>query len=112
MDIYGIIDSLRKNTGNNDLLKKLADILEKHVRFEERELFNYLQANVPESTLLEIASLLRSRKHEPDSAWSDAFRESFRCYMDLQARYDPVENNFDYEILYLFKHTDDRLLNF
>lgn len=76
MDIYGIIDSLRKNTGNNDLLKKLADILEKHVRFEERELFNYLQANIPESTLLEIASLLRSRKHEPDSAWSDAFRES------------------------------------
>lgn len=68
MDIYGIIDSLRKNTGNNDLLKKLADILEKHVRFEERELFNYLQANIPESTLLEIASLLRSRKHEPDSA--------------------------------------------
>jgi len=57
MDIYGIIDSLRKNTDNTDLLKKLADILEKHVRFEERELFNYLQANIPESTLLEIASL-------------------------------------------------------
>ena len=76
MDIYGIIDSLRKNTDNNDLLKKLADILEMLVRFEEQELFNYLQANIPESTLLEITSLLRSREHEPDSAWSDTFRES------------------------------------
>ena len=28
----------------------------------------YGYANIPESTLLEIATLLRSRKHEPDSA--------------------------------------------
>lgn len=76
MDIYGIIDSLRKNTDSNDVLNKLADVLEKYVRFQERELFNYLQANIPESALLEIASLLRSREHEPDSAWIDSFRES------------------------------------
>lgn len=75
-NIYQMIDGLRKKPDDNDLLKKFADTLEKHVRFEERELFNYLQENISESDLSEIASSLKAREHEPETLWADAFWES------------------------------------
>jgi hemerythrin-like domain-containing protein len=31
------------------LLEKFADVLEKHIRFEERELFNYMQETLSET---------------------------------------------------------------
>ena len=75
-NIYLMIDALRKKPDDKDLLQKFADTLEKHIRFEERELFNYLQENISESDLLEIASSLKQREQEPDTVWTDAFWES------------------------------------
>lgn len=46
-----------------DLLKEFADLLEQHIRFEERELFPFLEKNLGEKELEEIgASLHRSHK--------------------------------------------------
>ena len=75
-NIYRMIAALRKKTDDKDLLKQFADILEKHIRFEERELFNYLQENISENVLSEIASSLKSIEHEPDTAWDDLFWEA------------------------------------
>ncbi|CAN5625420.1 hypothetical protein BH10BAC5_BH10BAC5_03190 [soil metagenome] len=74
-NINQMIDELKKDTGDNILLVKFADTLEKHIRFEERDLFNYMQENIPEVVLNEIASLLRTREHEKDTDWDDIFWE-------------------------------------
>lgn len=74
--IYRMIGDLLKNQSDKTLLQNFADTLEKHIRFEERQLFNYLQENISESELNKIASALKSREHEPETAWTDVFWES------------------------------------
>lgn len=73
--IYKLIDSLKKNKTDKNLLQNFADTLEKHVRFEERELFNFLQENISETELSAIASAMKKKEHEAESDWKDAFRE-------------------------------------
>jgi len=72
-NIYGLIENIRSNQGSNELLQNFADSLEKHVRFEERELYNFLQENIPEAGLTEIASQLKLRQHEAEVLWADPF---------------------------------------
>ena len=55
------------------MLQNFADILEKHVRFEERQLFNFLQDNISETELSKIAAALKAREHEEEPVWTDAF---------------------------------------
>lgn len=58
------------------LIEKFGDCLEKHIRFEERELFNFIQDSFPEATLLQIASLLNKEKKKQDILpWTDTFWE-------------------------------------
>ena len=71
--IYEMIAGLKRNQGNKNLLQNFADTLEKHIRFEERQLFNFLQDNIPETELQKIASALSSKEHEEESAWKDIF---------------------------------------
>jgi hypothetical protein len=59
-------------TGNNSLLL-FAMALESHIRFEERELFNYLQEHLSEKELTEIATALTERQHPASTLWTDAF---------------------------------------
>lgn len=61
-----MIDDLRKNPENKELLNRFADALEQHIRFEERELFNFMQEILPEDTLLGIVSSLKQREHKPN----------------------------------------------
>jgi hemerythrin-like domain-containing protein len=49
-----------------------GDTLEKHIRFEERQLFNLLQETLTETELEEVRRA-HQMKHEPDDAWADAF---------------------------------------
>ena len=69
--LYRLIEQLQKQIDKDSLLN-FAGTLEKHIRFEERELFNFLQEELSESELEEIS---RSHKmqHEPDDAWNDTF---------------------------------------
>jgi hypothetical protein len=52
--IVQIVKSLSKNYNDNNLLKQFADLLEAHVRFEERILFNHLQEVLMPEELDEI----------------------------------------------------------
>ncbi|MCK6649465.1 MAG: hemerythrin domain-containing protein [Bacteroidia bacterium] len=72
-NIKQMVDELKQNSENQDLLKSFAEALEKHIRFEERELFNHLQENVSDNVLKEIASSVKPREHEADGSWDDPF---------------------------------------
>jgi len=52
--IYLLIESIRQNTSNKKFLKEFANMLEAHVRFEERTLFNHLQQNMKSEELEEV----------------------------------------------------------
>jgi len=73
--IKQLIDELRERQEDKSLLEVFADTLEKHIRFEERELFNYLQQHISEKDLAEIASSIKPRAHETDALWEDLFWE-------------------------------------
>ena len=53
-NIYELIESISKNDSDKDLLKQFADLLEAHVRFEERVLFNHFQQTLKPEELDEI----------------------------------------------------------
>ncbi|HSN07938.1 MAG TPA: hypothetical protein VLS85_02815, partial [Hanamia sp.] len=73
--IYKLVKAIDKNKSDPDLLNQLANELEKHIRFEEREFFNHLQNNITPEGLESI------EKHSPnngktiDESWEDIFWE-------------------------------------
>jgi hemerythrin-like domain-containing protein len=67
------VDALRNNLQDKIGAENFANILEKHIRFEERKLFNYLQETFSEDELTEIAEAMDSRKREHEIAWKDEF---------------------------------------
>ena len=71
--INSLTDELRKDNSRIDILINFADTLEKHIRFEERELFNFLQQKLDPSELAEIESAGKESKCNTDSGWSDKF---------------------------------------
>ena len=73
--INQMIGDMRNKSSDNSTVRNFADTLEKHIRFEERELFNYLQTNFSDNTLSEIALSLKSREHETGTPWTDVFWE-------------------------------------
>jgi hemerythrin-like domain-containing protein len=53
----------------------MADKLEKHIRFEERELFNHLQTNIGADDLKEIEKRFSNTGNGIDEKWEDNFWE-------------------------------------
>ena len=71
--IYDLINSMREERGNTELLLRFAEMLKEHIRFEERELFAYMQRNLSATALEEIADHGDSRGEEIDARWTDIF---------------------------------------
>ena len=70
--IYKLINSISENKYDSNLLSQLANELEKHIRFEERELFNHLQTKItPED--LEIIAKRSNNGKAIDEKWEDVF---------------------------------------
>ena len=57
---------------HEDLLR-FADLLEAHIRFEERGLFSYLQLQLDAATLQQLEAIDRTAREDVDSQWSDLF---------------------------------------
>lgn len=49
--LYQLIDNISQNKSDNKLLTQFAVLLESHIRFEERILFNHLQEIIEEDEL-------------------------------------------------------------
>lgn len=73
--ILGIVASINDKPNNIQLLQKLADELENHIRFEEREFFNHLQNKISNEELNHIAERMPSSNKDIDAKWNDAFWE-------------------------------------
>ena len=72
-DIYNLITRLTVQKQETALLKQFADALEKHIRFEERELFNHLQLHIPANDLATIALRMPNDNKAIDKKWPDIF---------------------------------------
>lgn len=71
--IYQLIKDIRNQTEDTVLLTQLADRLEKHIRFEERELFNHLQSVIGADELALIEKRIGNDSKEIDEKWDDIF---------------------------------------
>ncbi|MBS1527131.1 MAG: hemerythrin domain-containing protein [Bacteroidetes bacterium] len=68
------INRLKHNTNDARGYLEFADLLIKHIRFEERELFPHLEAVLPEATLKQVGDYLVSRHPVPKT---DDYRDEF-----------------------------------
>lgn len=71
--IKRLIGQIEEKKGNVRLLEQFADTLEKHIRFEERELFAHLQEQLGEAELSKIAKRMPNDGNSVDNNWSDHF---------------------------------------
>lgn len=71
-EIYRLIAVITQTANDEELLRQFADTLDKHIRFEERTLFNHLQTNVAPEELEEISKRF-SNSVDLDSKWDDVF---------------------------------------
>ena len=71
-EIYRLIAVITQTANDEKLLRQFADTLDKHIRFEERTLFNHLQTHVTPEELEEISKRF-SNSVDLDSKWEDVF---------------------------------------
>jgi Hemerythrin HHE cation binding domain len=73
--IYNLVAAIGNKKDDANLLDQFANALEKHIRFEERELFNHLQNHIPENILEEIGGRISNNSKSIDESWNDTFWE-------------------------------------
>jgi hemerythrin-like domain-containing protein len=71
--IYLLIAAIVQKKNNASLLSQLADVLENHIRFEERELFTHLQNKISPADLDAIETRFSNNSKAIDEKWEDVF---------------------------------------
>lgn len=72
-NIYQLVTAIKQNPSDTGLLQQFADTLDKHIRFEERTLFNHLQDHIGSEELENILKLSEKRAHDVMAQWKDQF---------------------------------------
>jgi hypothetical protein len=72
-EINSLIAKLSVQKQDASLLQEFSDALEKHIRFEERELFNHLQNNIAPHDLEVIGLRAPNDNRAIDEKWPDTF---------------------------------------
>lgn len=70
--IRELVITIDKDTDRHDFTR-LANLLETHIRFEERELFQYLEEHLTQQELSAIHEKLEKHPVSVDEEWSDEF---------------------------------------
>ena len=73
--IYTLGAAIEKRKFDPALLYHLADLLEEHIRFEERELFYHLQDIISVADMEKIESRFSNNSKSIDENWDDVFWE-------------------------------------
>lgn len=76
LKILKLVAAVTEKKDDIVLLHQLADELEAHIRFEERELFNHLQNNIKADDLERIAKRFPGNGKAIDEKWKDLFWEN------------------------------------
>lgn len=71
--LTGMIEELRKDKKNTELITKFSDELDKHIRFEERTLFNEIQNALSDKDLIELEATHQLKPHDVSDEWDDKF---------------------------------------
>lgn len=72
-EVRALVSSIKHEPEAGHWLTELANLLEAHIRFEERELFNRLQNTMSEKELLKLLNGVPARPHLRDDEWEDQF---------------------------------------
>lgn len=80
---HAAISQMIEETGrpaveSHQLFSRLADAIESHVRFEERELFAHLETAISRERLQELEKIMAKTHGEFRDNWEDAFWERSR----------------------------------
>lgn len=73
LKINRLITSIRTGNVSPALLSDLADSLDKHIRYEERIVFNYLQQKLSGAELEKLAEQHAAKPCDLDEKWADHF---------------------------------------
>ncbi len=73
LSIYKLVAAIEEKKDDSFQLRQFAGELEKHIRFEERELFNHLQHNIPADELEKIANRFSNDSKAMEAKWEDCF---------------------------------------
>ncbi len=68
-----LIDKVRQDKNNIQLLLEFSEYLEKHIRFEERVLFNYFQDKFSEDEMSVLAAKYGQKPIDITADWQDKF---------------------------------------
>ncbi len=71
--IRKIIDEIKQGKESNERIQSFHTLLENHIRFEEREMFNHIQEVVSEDELKKACEKMEKRSHDYDKNWKDTF---------------------------------------
>ncbi|NCI46280.1 hemerythrin domain-containing protein [Sediminibacterium soli] len=71
--LYSLEAAIAAESGGTDSLLQFADALEAHIRFEERQLFPYIEQTVAPLVLQTAGELINKAHHPFNGEWADAF---------------------------------------
>lgn len=72
-EIRRLVGEIAKGERDTEVFSRLADAVEAHVRYEERELFPYLEQQLPADLHAEIAAALAAKHEGFTEVWDDPF---------------------------------------
>ncbi|MBF6609889.1 MAG: hemerythrin domain-containing protein [Chryseobacterium sp.] len=65
--------SVRNEENVNEAILQLSDLVNQHTRYEERELFPYLEEHLTDENLTEIGRQLHGEEHNAEENYHDEF---------------------------------------
>lgn len=74
--IHQLVDKLSLEPGKSEVtLGQIEEVLEAHIRFEERDLFTYIQNSQDEAGLEQLRKKIEEIHHPAEEEWEDPFWE-------------------------------------
>ena len=71
-----LIENLNKDYTNKNIIKEIAELLNNHIRFEERQLFPIIEKEVDVNQLNEIGKFLKEQHIHSCEVWQNQFWKS------------------------------------
>ena len=65
--VMGLSDEVKGGSVRLETLGSIGELLESHIRLEEREVFSTIEESLPEEALREVADRLEAKKTQPQS---------------------------------------------
>lgn len=68
-----LVNQIKQDNTNTKYIKEFADVLNKHIRFEERQLFPLFEKEMGKARLAEIGKFLKKHHNDSCEVWQNQF---------------------------------------